>query len=284
MGGEVFDGYLVGKLKGIEMYRFRLSLLAAVIASALFAGEARAAATNFVGPIQTYACASHTWANSLASGTAATTCTQPAVGDLSAVAAGTVLGNATGSSAAPTATATPVLGAASATTGSLGFYNSASANAITIQAINPAGAFNFNLPNSAGTAGQLLTSQGGGSSAMTWTNGPTNGFTVTSKTGNYTVVSATDDSVRFDNSGASGSVTFTLPASPVAGDNFCFLVVAAHTLQVTANTGQTITMANVTGAAAGNLQASTIGSSVCIYYQSTTTVYAWASSGAWQLN
>ncbi len=34
-----------------------------------------------------------------------------------------------------------------------------------------AGTYNFNLPITAGTAGQVLTSQGGGSSAMTWTSG-----------------------------------------------------------------------------------------------------------------
>ena len=39
--------------------------------------------------------------------------------------------------------------------------------------LNPqavAGSWNFNLPITAGTAGQILTSQGGGTTAMTWTN------------------------------------------------------------------------------------------------------------------
>jgi hypothetical protein len=43
------------------------------------------AATNLVGPIQTYSCASHTWANALALGTGATTCVQPAFADVSGV-------------------------------------------------------------------------------------------------------------------------------------------------------------------------------------------------------
>lgn len=41
---------------------------------------------------------------------------------------------------------------------------------ISILPQSAAGTYNFNLPISAGTAGQKLTSQGGGSTAMTWTN------------------------------------------------------------------------------------------------------------------
>lgn len=40
---------------------------------------------------------------------------------------------------------------------------------ITIQPQAAAGTYNFNLPITAGTAGQVLTSQAGGSTAMTWT-------------------------------------------------------------------------------------------------------------------
>jgi hypothetical protein len=262
-----------------------LALLLGIVAlqpAGLTGGEAEAA-TSFVGPIQTYSCATNEWANSLAASNGATTCTQPAVGNLSAVASGTVLGNPTGSSAAPEATAAPVLGVASTTSGTLGLYSSSTANAITIQNVGATAAYNFNLPNTAGTSGQVLTSAGGGASAMTWSTVLTAAFTVSSKTSAYTVVSGTDDWKRFDNSGASGSVTLTLPASPSAGDNYCFLVVAAQTLEILANTGETITMANVTGSSAGNLQANTVGSSVCIYFESSTTAYAWASEGAWSL-
>jgi hypothetical protein len=260
----------------------RKTLLGGACALALLSGQARAS-TSFVGPIQTYACAAHTWANSLAAGTAATACTQPAVGDLQAVAAGSVLGNATGASAAPSATAAPVLGVASTTSGSLALYSAASANAVTIQQEGATSAYNFNLPNTAGTSGQVLTSGGGGATAMTWATVLSAGFTVSTKTANYTVVSGTDDWKRFDNSGASGSVVFTLPSSPAAGDNYCFLVATAQTLEILAATGETITMANVTGAAAGNLQANAVGSSVCLYFESATAAYAWASEGAWSL-
>lgn len=44
--------------------------------------------------------------------------------------------------------------------------------AVTIKAQPAAGTYNFNLPTIAGVAGQVLTSQGGGSNAMTWTNMP----------------------------------------------------------------------------------------------------------------
>ena len=41
---------------------------------------------------------------------------------------------------------------------------------ITIQPQAAAGTYNFNLPTTSGLAGQYLTSQGGGSTAMTWSN------------------------------------------------------------------------------------------------------------------
>jgi hypothetical protein len=179
------------------------------------------------------------------------------------------------------------LGVASTTAGTLALYNSATANAITIQngggtANGATGAYNFNLPITVGSAGQVLTSQGGGTAAMTWSSVVTAAFTTSSKTTAFNVVAA-DDWKRYDNTGAGGSVIGTLPASPSAGDNWCFLVTAAQTLEILANTGETITMGNVTSASAGNLQSATVGSSVCLYFQSTTAAYVWASNGTWQL-
>lgn len=46
---------------------------------------------------------------------------------------------------------------------------------IQLQAQAAAGTYNWNWPTTAGTAGQILTSQGGGSTAMTWT-GPLTAF------------------------------------------------------------------------------------------------------------
>jgi hypothetical protein len=267
-----------------------LKLRAAPIALSLATMPACAwAANTFVSPVQTYSCASHTWANSLAAATAATTCTQPAVGDLATVAAGTVLGNATGSTAAPTATSAPVLGVASTTSGSLGFYNSGSANAVTVQAPGGAtSAYNFNLPITVGSAGQALISEGGGSTAMQWTSILAAKMTVTSKTtSTYTLASAgADDWVRFDNAGNAGALTITLPttANLSAGDNWCVTVVAAQQITVQAAASEIFTMGNVAGAAAGSLVSSTPGSLVCWYAESTTNMQVWTSNGSWVLS
>jgi len=47
-----------------------------------------------------------------------------------------------------------------------------SSGAVTIQTQAASGTWNFNLPTSAGSSGQVLASAGGGSSAMTWTTVP----------------------------------------------------------------------------------------------------------------
>lgn len=71
--------------------------------------------------------------------------------------------NATISSGAMT------LGIAASVTGSLGLAGSTS-GAVTIQPQAAAGTYNFNLPTSAGSANQVLTSQGGGGTAQTYQN------------------------------------------------------------------------------------------------------------------
>ncbi len=81
-------------------------------------------------------------------------------------AAGTILASLTANTI--TASSSPVLGAAGTATGTLGLSGTTSGT-ITVQPQAVAGTYNFNLPTTAGTAGQLLTSQGGGASAMTWT-------------------------------------------------------------------------------------------------------------------
>lgn len=59
---------------------------------------------------------------------------------------------------------------------SLGNHNlfGSSSGEISITTQAAAGTYNFNLPTTAGTATQVLTSQGGGSSAMTWSTVSTN--------------------------------------------------------------------------------------------------------------
>ena len=75
------------------------------------------------------------------------------------------------------------LGTAGAALGSVQVSGNTSGT-ITIQPQAAAGTFNFNLPTTAGSADQFLTSQGGGATAMTWTTPlssitPGNGLTST---------------------------------------------------------------------------------------------------------
>ena len=63
-------------------------------------------------------------------------------------------------------------------TGNLAVSGSSS-GMITIQPQSAAGTYNFNLPTTAGNAGQVLTSQGGGSTAMTWSSALVNPLTTT---------------------------------------------------------------------------------------------------------
>lgn len=72
-----------------------------------------------------------------------------------------------GATGIPAVTVTPVLGLAGTSTGTIGFSGSTS-GVVTVQPQAAAGTWNFNLPTTAGSAGQVLTSQGGVGSAMTW--------------------------------------------------------------------------------------------------------------------
>lgn len=89
-----------------------------------------------------------------------------AITQLAAAAAGTVLAGA-GTGSDPAFTATPTLGVAGTTQGSLAFAGATSGTVTTtVQAA--AGTYNFNLPVTAGAAGQALISAGGSSAPMTW--------------------------------------------------------------------------------------------------------------------
>lgn len=98
----------------------------------------------------------------LAGGTITTTGTLSITG-----AAGQVLAGAS-----PAFTATPTLGVNASTNGTLGLANGGGSGAtITVQNLGATGAYNFNLPTTAGSGGQVLTSQGGGATSMTWSTG-----------------------------------------------------------------------------------------------------------------
>ncbi len=79
-----------------------------------------------------------------------------------------------------------------------------SSGAITIQSQADAGTYNFNLPITPGTAGDVLTSQGGGSSAMTWTTPGTGTVTTVS------IVTANGFSGSVANPTTTPAITLTL--------------------------------------------------------------------------
>jgi len=81
---------------------------------------------------------------------------------------------------------TMTLGAAGSTTGALGLIGSTSGN-VTIQPQAAAGTYNFNLPTSAGSSGDVLVSGGGGSNPMTWSSSPTFANGAALGTGNATI-------------------------------------------------------------------------------------------------
>lgn len=84
---------------------------------------------------------------------------------LAAAAAGTVLAGQ-GATTDPLFTATPTLGVAGTTLGSLALAGNAGGT-VTISVNATAGTYTFKLPNSAGTSGQLLSTDGSGN--LSWT-------------------------------------------------------------------------------------------------------------------
>lgn len=65
--------------------------------------------------------------------------------------------------------------------------------------------------------------------------------TVEDKTANYTVVANNDNGKIFTNAGASGAITFALPAATV-GQRYTFVVGAAQELRIDPNGTETIAL------------------------------------------
>lgn len=85
------------------------------------------------------------------------------------------------------------------------------------------------------------------------------------------------------NSGAAGSTTYTLPASPRPGDTYTFMVLTAQNMVVDANTGQTIRIAGSTSTSGGTATNGTVGGVLKIKAVSTTLWVAEYSTGTWTL-
>jgi len=85
--------------------------------------------------------------------------------------------------------------------------NGATSGVISILPQSAAGTYNFNLPITSGTAGYLLTSQGGGASAMTWSNPTSIAVTSLQGTANQVLVSGTSGSAQ------TGALSVAFPAT-----------------------------------------------------------------------
>jgi hypothetical protein len=101
----------------------------------------------------------------------------------------------------------------------------------------------------------------------------------TSKTANYTILAA-DNYRDFDNNGAAGQVTFTLPAATV-GLAYGFAVMEAQNLVIDAPGGVTIYLGELATSAGGTITANTIGSYLFIKCRSDTEWLAQSSMGTW---
>lgn len=110
------------------------------------------------------------------------------------------------------------------------------------------------------------------------------GITQSSKTTAYTVVSG-DNGTYFDNTGASASVTFTLPSSPASAQRNCFFAAVADAIEVLAPSSVKIYQGTTASASAGNLTSSAaIGNTVCVYYVGSSTWIVQSEEGTWTVN
>jgi hypothetical protein len=239
------------------------------------------AATSLVGPIQTYSCTNQV-ATALASGTAATTCSNVTAAMFgSAIGAGTLFGNPTGSAGAPSFTAAPVLGVASTTAGTLGLASSTQSGIVQLENTGATASWHLDFPATAGSSnGQVMTWQGV-DTPMTWQSVALAAVPIlVETTGPVTLTSALDRTVFYTTTAA---VTFNLTGSVVAGDNWCFVQTSSNAWTLAANsvTGMTITVANSPGTATtGTLVSGAAGSLVCIDMITATNAQAYTSNGA----
>ena len=134
------------------------------------------------------------------------------------------------------------------------------------------------------TSGGPITTSGtitlAGTLAVTNCGTGVTGFgVVTSKTASYAVLAA-DSYKDFDNNGAAGSVTFTLPASTV-GLAYGFAVMEAQDLVIDAPGGVTIYLGEISTTAGGTITSNAVGSYLFIKCRSATEWLAQSSMGSW---
>lgn len=133
-----------------------------------------------------------------------------------------------------------------------------------------AGSFDVGLLRAAAAAWRVTDASTGVGSLL-------RGRLVSAKTADYPVVVA-DSDTAFTNTGASGTVNFTLPTAAV-GLTYTFYRDANQTLRITAGASTTIRVNTSVTAAAGNVTLDAVGSSVTLVAISTTQWIAIASVG-----
>jgi len=152
----------------------------------------------------------------------------------------TIFSNGSGTLTVPTIN----LGTPASTAGLLKIANgSAGGAAITVKNLGATSAYNFNLPTTAGTTGQVLTSAGGTSSSMTWGNAGSGTVTSVTFTGDGTVLSSTPSSAVTTSgtltaalNSQSANLVFAGPSSgSAAAPTFRALVAADLPATITAN-------------------------------------------------
>jgi len=149
-------------------------------------------------------------------------------------------------------------------TGSLVFSDSATL-------VSPTLSGNVTLSGNITFTGTLAVASGG--------TGVTGFGVVASKTASYAVLAA-DSYKDFDNNGAVGSVTFTLPASTV-GLAYGFAVMEAQNLVVDAPGGVTIYLGALATTAGGTITSNAVGSYLFIKCRSATEWIVQSSMGTW---
>jgi hypothetical protein len=195
---------------------------------------------------------------------------------------GQVLQSQSGGTASMLWTATPSLGVVGSTGGAVSLKGTTTGT-VTIQPTTAGGIYNFNVPATAGSAGQMLTSQGGGSVPMTWTTALVTQATAGSvHTGSYPIWKDTTGATVIDGRGMINVLAFGADPTGVASSDTAFANVITTigsnggTIYIPAGTYKLTTTWLVTGS---NITVMGDGPN-SIILQSLTTVDAIVNSGS----
>lgn len=132
--------------------------------------------------------------------------------------------------------------------------------------------YNFNLPSTAGTSGQFLTSGGGASSPMTWTTGSF--FTWVEVTGTSQAMAVNTGYIANN----AGLVTMTLPTTSAVGDTIIVHGKGAGGWTVTYTTSQLIHVgSSASTITTGNIASSNQWDALTLTCMTANTI--WAARG-----